>query len=105
MYRFVTAMDECPASFLMAIAGAPRMARCEQNECRRTCQPVTRSPALFSCRLMPALMVVFVQRGQPLGRRNSIMAIRLPNDTGVHRRAQPRPLQHEVRRRPDIGPP
>jgi hypothetical protein len=37
MYRCVTPSSECPASSWMAHAGAPRIAKCEQNVCRRRC--------------------------------------------------------------------
>jgi len=36
MYRSVTASELCPASRMMANAGAPRIARCEQKVCLRT---------------------------------------------------------------------
>jgi hypothetical protein len=39
MYRCVVARSRCPASSWIARAGAPRIARCEQNVWRRTWTP------------------------------------------------------------------
>jgi hypothetical protein len=39
MYRCVVVRFSCPASSCIARAGAPRIARCEQNVCRSTCTP------------------------------------------------------------------
>jgi hypothetical protein len=46
MYRLVTAIDAWPASSLMAIAGAPRIARCEQREQLSEAQPLPPPPTL-----------------------------------------------------------
>jgi hypothetical protein len=64
-------MDAWPASSLMAIAGAPRMARCEQKVCRRTCHSVTRSPASSPAGRTPA-----APRARGRARRSSFLAPR-----------------------------
>jgi hypothetical protein len=46
MYRIVIVRLEWPASSWIAFAGAPRIAKCEQNECRNLCiAPKTVRPA------------------------------------------------------------
>jgi hypothetical protein len=45
MYRSVVARLVWPASSLIAVALTPHMARCEQKVWRKTCHPISRSPA------------------------------------------------------------
>jgi len=68
MYRSVVRKLVCPASCWMASAGAFRIAKCEQNVCRRMCSgPVTGSPARFWA-VLSHVRSVCCESGSPVER-------------------------------------
>ena len=78
MYRSVVRKLVWPASSWMASAGAFRIAKCEQNVCRRMCSgPVTGSPARFWA-VLSHVRSVCCESGSPVERWSTLGPRRLP---------------------------